>query len=67
MDDVVLIVNSAREVNEMLQVLNTRSKEVDLKINESKTKVMLSSHMLKAKLRVDGADLKEVDSYVYFV
>lgn len=44
-DDVVLIENSAHEAKEILQKLNARSKEVGLKVNASKTKMMQSSNM----------------------
>ena len=49
----------------MLQELNARSKEVGLKINASKSKVMQSAGMPRAHIQVDGKFLEEVDSYVY--
>lgn len=50
--DVVLVTNSAREINEMLQKLNAWSKEVP-----KNTKVMQSSDKSKVNLRVDSFDL----------
>lgn len=55
----VSIANSARELIEVLQ------KEVGLKINASKTKVLQTSGIPKAILRVDSISLKEVDSFIY--
>lgn len=63
-DDAVLIVNSSREVNKMLQELNVRSKETGLKINASKTRVMQSTDKRKANSQVGGVVLAEVDSYI---
>lgn len=47
-------------MSEMPHGLNSPSKEVDLKINASKKKVMLGFGIHNAKLWVDGVDLKEV-------
>ena len=64
-DDIVLVANNAGEMEEMLQDLNTKGKQVGLKINAAKTKIMQTAGMPKANLRVDGVLLEEVDSYVY--
>lgn len=48
----------------MLQELRARRKEVNLKINAAKTKVMWSLGMPKVKVLVDGVDLEEVTSTV---
>ena len=50
-DDVVLIASNPRELGEMLQELNARSKEVGLKINPAKTKVMQTAGSPKAICR----------------
>ena len=44
-DDVVLIAESSHEMKRKLEELNTRGKQVGLKINTSKSKVMLSAGM----------------------
>lgn len=65
MDEVVPIANKACEVNGILLELNAGSKEVDPRINAKRTKVMQSTGILRATLRVDSVDLEEVHSYVH--
>lgn len=62
-DNVVFM--SAREINVMLQELNTRSKEVGHKINADKTKVMYCFGMPRVDLQGDGVDFVELDINVY--
>lgn len=57
----IFIANSAHEINELLQELEARSKEVGIKTNATKTRVMGSFGLPKTKLRADGADLEEVE------
>ena len=49
----------------MLEELNARSKQVGLKINMSKSKVMRSAGMLQVNLMVDGVPIEIVKSFVY--
>lgn len=64
-DDVVLIAKNSRDLNEMLQELNAKGKEVGLKINAEKSKIMQTAGLPKANILIDGVVLEEVDSYVY--
>ncbi|VDN20119.1 unnamed protein product [Gongylonema pulchrum] len=59
----VLVANNPHEIDEMLQELNTRSKEVGLKINALKTKVVQSLYMLVARLQIDDVNVEEIDIY----
>ncbi|VDM36777.1 unnamed protein product [Toxocara canis] len=65
MDDVLLIANNARDINEMLQQLNAKGKEVGLKINAKKSKIMQTAGLSKANILTDSVVLEKVDSYVY--
>ena len=49
----------------MLEELNARGKQVGLKINASKSKVMLSAGMPQVNLTVVGIPIEIVKNFVY--
>ena len=64
-DDVVFFARNSREMHRMLEELNKRGKQVGLKINASKSKVMQTAGMPQANLKVDGVPIEQVRSFVY--
>ena len=62
-DDIVLFASSARELQGMIDDLNTQSKSVGLTMNSTKTKVMTNTQEIT--IQVDGTDLQYISEYVY--
>ncbi|CAM4559367.1 unnamed protein product [Caretta caretta] len=64
-DDSVLITENTIKLQKMLQDLNTKSSQVGLKINHSKTKFLWSDTLAKAQITTKGEQMEEVEQYVY--
>jgi len=65
-DDIVLISTDHREIQMMLEELNTKSKEIGLKMNLKKTQVMLNDLAdIGEDITLDGEPLEQVDRYIY--
>ena len=64
-DDIVLISETAEDLQEMVSDLNKESLKVGLKMNKSKTKVMFNSKVQSKAIKIDGEDLEEVEEYNY--
>jgi len=64
-DDIVLISSNIGDLQGMLQELEAKSKEIGLKINKSKTKVMRTPWAKEDEVKIDGERIEEVTSYVY--
>ena len=64
-DDIILISETAEDLQVMLNDLNKESLKVGLKMNKSKTKVMFNSKVQSKEITVDGEDLEEVKEYIY--
>lgn len=61
-DDIVLISTDIGELNAMMHDLNEKSKEIGLKMNLSKTKVMTNTQNI---ITVDNTIIEKVEQYVY--
>ena len=64
-DDIVLIGDTAADVQKMLNDLDRNSKAVGLRMNRAKTKWMQNQHADADSIKVDDEALEEVSSYVY--
>ena len=64
-DDVVLLGESIDGPRQMLRELEKEGAKVGLKINHSKTKFMRSPTLPRARIKVGGEEIEEVDKYVY--
>ncbi len=62
-DDIVLIAKSNKELEEMVEELIRKSKEVGLTINTSKTKILGRGE--KKNNNIEGATIVEVDEIQY--
>ena len=62
-DDIVLISESHKELTNILQELYTYSKEIGLKINTNKTKIMTNSVTLPTT--IDKTVIEYTDEYIY--
>lgn len=62
-DDIILFAKSARELQEMLQELHTKSKEIGLTMNADKTKVMTNA--LEIPIKVDTTEIEYTNEYIY--
>ena len=63
--DIVLIAESTSELQNMLQDIHDASKSVGLNMHLGKTKVMCNSAVEKTKVKVEGRQIKDVESYIY--
>ncbi len=63
MDDIVLISNKIEELKEMMVELNSKSKEMGLTINFSKTKAITNGG--EEDILVDGQKIEFVSEYKY--
>lgn len=65
-DDVVLIAEDERELQENLEIWNTVLEENGMKINKKKTKVMvIGEDSVEMKVRIDGIRLEQVRVFPY--
>lgn len=62
-DDIILLSESAKEMESMIHSLKTMSYEVGLEMNLDKTKIM--SNSIKHPIYLDEKPLEYVDSYIY--
>ncbi|CAG9793426.1 unnamed protein product [Diatraea saccharalis] len=62
-DDIVLMAETAKELEELIQQLNNESTKVGLHMNASKTKIMTNSHQVPIKL--EGKNIDYVNQYIY--
>jgi len=63
-DDIILMSETAEELQDMLIDLKRESLKAGLKMNRSKTKVMSNSKAQNAKIKIDEI-LQEVNEYLY--
>ncbi|CAG9103041.1 unnamed protein product [Plutella xylostella] len=64
-DDIVIMAETLEELGEMLTDLNDASKQVGLKMNMDKTKVMSNEHVSSSPVTVGGVTIEVVDQYPY--
>ncbi|CAG9109123.1 unnamed protein product [Plutella xylostella] len=67
-DDQVLFASSAEELQHMVTVMNDSLKEKGMKVNVSKTKVMVferEESRTTCELKIDGVNVEQVDEFVY--
>ena len=64
-DDTVLIINNAKELEEMLNELNKESNNIGLRINMKKTKVMFNSHAKVKQIKVNDDIIETTDRNIY--
>ena len=64
-DDIVLISSNATELQEMMQELENRSKEIGLRMNLNKTKVMYNDFAFREKIITSNVEVEQVNSYIY--
>ena len=64
-DDIVLLSESADELQQLINDLNRESLKVGLKMNKKKTKVMFNSRVPLKQIHVQGEALEVVDRYIY--
>jgi len=63
-DDVVLVAESAEQLQILLDELNTESKKAGMEINLSKTKI-LSNETNKKEIKIDETPLETTDKIIY--
>uniref|UniRef100_A0A914VH66 Reverse transcriptase domain-containing protein n=1 Tax=Plectus sambesii TaxID=2011161 RepID=A0A914VH66_9BILA len=63
-DDIVLLANTADELQQMASELNDEAGQVGLKINASKTKAMSTTPLLNP-IHLDDSEIEAVDNYIY--
>lgn len=61
-DDIVLLSTDTQELNTMLNQLNEQSKQIGLKMNLSKTKIMSNN---ECNITIDNVTIENVDHYIY--
>ena len=64
-DDIVLVTSNIGDLQGTPQELEAKSKEIGLKINKSKTKVMRTPWAKEDEVKIDGERIEEGTSYVY--
>lgn len=62
-DDIVLISESAKELQDMVSALVRESSKIGLELNATKTKIMTNSSY--KPININEKDLEYVDSYIY--
>jgi hypothetical protein len=62
-DDIVIFAKSTTELQEKMTELNTRSKEMDLLMNPTKTKIMTNS--METPIITDGTPIQHCKEYNY--
>ncbi|KAL0820946.1 hypothetical protein ABMA28_005603 [Loxostege sticticalis] len=64
-DDIVVMVETLKDLGTMLDGLSKASQQVGLKMNMDKTKIMSNVHVAPTPLKVGDSALEVVDEYVY--
>ena len=65
-DDIILVAKTPKELQQMLEDLQSMSKEIGLKMNTSETKLMFNNKTKpNHKIKVEGQELESVQTYVY--
>ena len=66
-DDTVLLAHSPDELNVLIQSVKQESEMMDLKLNPSKTKIMISNQdqSQPVSFAVDGVNLEQISSFQY--
>ena len=65
-DDIILVAKTPKELQQMLEDLQSMSKEIGLKMNKSETKLMFNNKTKpNHKIKVEGQELESVQTYVY--
>lgn len=62
-DDIVLVAETAKELEELIRQLNNESTKVGLHMNASKTKIMTNSHQVP--IMIEGKNIDYVNQYIY--
>ncbi|XP_028168072.1 uncharacterized protein LOC114358336 [Ostrinia furnacalis] len=62
-DDIVLFAETANELEQMIQILDSKSKKVGLHMNINKTKIM--TNHLRQQINVSGLCIEYVNEYIY--
>lgn len=61
-DDIVLINSNVHELSDMLKQLNDAAREIGLKMNITKTKIISNT---EEPIYIDGTQLENVEEYIY--
>lgn len=64
-DDIILVAETAEELQSMIEGLHKASLNVGLKMNKKKTQVMYNNSAIKKDILVDGQKLDIVEKYIY--
>ena len=64
-DDIALLSHSGAQMQNKTTILEERSRRAGLVINTAKTKVLKINSGSNRKIRVNDADIEEVDSFTY--
>ena len=64
-DDIVVLAESAKDFQKMLEELNHASLKIGLKMNMEKTKVMATTDLSQNPISIQGIPLEQVKEYVY--
>ena len=65
-DDIVIITETAKDLEKQIKIWNETLKENGMKINKDKTKVMtIGESRQKLKIKVDEEELEQVNQYQY--
>ena len=57
--------NNTADFQQILSDLNRKIMKIGLKMNKTKTKVMLNDKVTPNDIRIDGKTLEEVEEYIY--
>ena len=63
--DIILISHNMTDMKTMIKELNRESKKCGLKINITKTKILINKKVKHTKITLDGEDIEILNSYVY--
>ena len=64
-DDIILISHNMTDMKTMIEELNRESKKCGLKINITKTKILINKKVKHTKITLDDEDIEIQNSYVY--
>ena len=64
-DDIIIIANNPRDLQQMVEQLNESSKLSGMKINRSKTKILFNKFVNPSIIHLEGENLEVVNNYVY--
>ena len=62
-NDILLLTNSADQLQKMIDELNAESKAVGLKMNQLKNKVMFNQYSNQQNITLDAAKLEPVNKF----